>query len=107
VSDDLDFGDGSWIEAKGTVISTLKSLHSSVEGNGKPGIKKDVSDVKMSMATLMAYGRATTFWARVAAALLALALTAAGFYFNWFENHHKVIRQDDPPAVTSRSTFGG
>lgn len=70
---ELDFGNGSWEEAGGTVRTTLIALHKDVNGNGKPGLKSDVSD-------MLAYGKASIYWLKGIAALLTIAVALAAVY---------------------------
>lgn len=71
-----------------------------------PGLKTD-------MATLMAYGRATAFWAKAATGLLATILVVWSIYALWFEAHHKISRTDAqgamgapaPPQVTAVPSY--
>jgi hypothetical protein len=46
---ELDFGDGTWDQAGGTVRSTLITLHRDVNGNGHAGLKEEVQSVTNSM----------------------------------------------------------
>jgi len=91
VSDDLlEFGDESWEEAKGTVLTTLRSLHRDLNGNGKQGIKADMTEVKQDLTEIKAYGRASAFWGKVLAGLLGLLIGGATLYIAYFEAHHHI-----------------
>jgi hypothetical protein len=70
---ELDFGDLSWEEAGGTVRTTLIALHKDVYGNGKPGLKVEVSEV-------LIYAKSAVLWMKGIASLLTLALLALGTY---------------------------
>ena len=64
MSDQLNFGDGSWDQAKGTIFTTLQGLKSDMDGNGKPGLKDDMQSVRTDLSEIKAYGRASAFWGR-------------------------------------------
>lgn len=74
----LEFGDGSWDEAKGTIISTLRSHDKILNGNGKSGVIEEVAEVKTRLAVIEGYGKASAFWGKVTAAVLTLGLSAIG-----------------------------
>jgi hypothetical protein len=78
--DDLDFGDGTWDECGSLVRSTLTSIHRDLNGNGKPGLKQD-------MSTLLAYGRATQFWAKCIFSLLLALGAMATIYAAYIAAH--------------------
>ena len=40
----IDFGDGSWEDARGVVQNSLSRLIAAVEGNGKEGIQETLSN---------------------------------------------------------------
>ena len=90
MNDFLEFGDGSWEEARGVLISTIRSHQNDLNGNGKPGIKSDMEEVKQTLVKIETFGRATAFWGKVIAGLLGLAIAGAGFYIAYFEEHHHV-----------------
>ncbi len=91
MSDDLlEFGDESWEQAKGTTLSTLRSLYRDMNGNGKQGIKADMNEVRQDLVEIKAYGRATAFWGKVLAGMLGLGLTLGGIYIAYFEAHHHI-----------------
>jgi hypothetical protein len=78
--EELDFGDGSWDECGSLVRTTLTSIHRDINGNGKPGLKED-------MSTLLAYGRATQFWAKGIFGLLLALGAMATIFAAYFESH--------------------
>lgn len=71
----------------------LESLDILINGN------EDHPGLRSQMATLLAYGSATMFWAKAIAWILGFAIASGGLYAAWFESHHK-ISKSDPPNVS-------
>jgi hypothetical protein len=61
----LDFGNGSWDQAKGLIFSTLRAHDSDIEGNGKDGLKLTVSKIDGRVAAMETAAKTTVFWARL------------------------------------------
>ena len=90
MNDLLEFGDESWDEAKGLIFSTVKRVHNDIYGNGKPGIKADMEEVKQTLIKIETFASATAFWGKVVAGLLALLIAGGTFYVAYFEAHHHI-----------------
>ena len=60
-----------------------------------PGLRADVSN-------LMAYGRASVFWAKAIAGLLTVIFLGGSLYVAWFEAHRKVT-QNSPVSILYNS----
>jgi len=106
MSDQLNFGDGSWDQAKGTIFTTLQGLKSDMDGNGKPGLKDDMQSVRTDLSEIKAYGRASAFWGRVIAWSLGAAIALGSLYIAYFEAHHHVSEGKFSPPITENSGAG-
>jgi len=73
--------EGSFDEQWGTVKSVLKHLYAEMDGNKNKGLVEEMNEVKAELADIKAYGKATFFWARSLAALLALLIAGSAAYF--------------------------
>ena len=60
----LDFGDRTWDQARGTVITTLQGHEYAIEGNGKSGLREDVEELKSSIVEIRTYAKASSDWAK-------------------------------------------
>lgn len=76
---DLQF-EGSHDEQWGQIKAAVIDLHSLVKGNGKDGLVKEVSDIQRSLATIEAYGKASTVWTKALAGLITVLFGALGIY---------------------------
>lgn len=70
--------EGSFDEQWGTVKSTVRNLEAVINGNGKGGLLKEMTETRSRLDELVAYGRATYFWAKVIAGLLGIILAYLG-----------------------------
>lgn len=72
----------------------IEALDCMINGN------ESIPGLRTEMATILAYGRASAFWGKVAAGLLALALTTGGLYVAYLELHHRISSNEQPHVVS-------
>lgn len=73
--------DGTHEEQWGIIKSTVIQLNSTVKGNGKNGLEKDVALLQTQLAIIETHGRAAVMWAKVIAGMLSILIAGAGLYF--------------------------
>jgi hypothetical protein len=96
MSDQLDFGDGTWEQAAPMIRTTLEQLEKTVNGNGKPGIKAEVAELKVIAATSLK-------WVKGIGVVLSLAIALAALYVGYLQLSHR-ISQTEPPRATTEQT---
>ena len=86
---DLDFGTGSWQEARGTVFTTLRQLSHDIYGNGQPGLAAKVTEMELANETrwarIEAYAKAAEKWGRITVAVVTLFFGAMATYIAFAE----------------------
>ena len=97
MSDQFDFGDGTWEQAAPVIRMTLENLDHTVNGNGKPGIKADVAELRVIAATSLK-------WVRGIGIALGIAIAAMGVYVAYLQINHRVSRSDQPSAETQNQS---
>jgi hypothetical protein len=99
MSDDLNFGDQSWNQAKGTVFTELINLHEAIDGgDGKPGVKQEIVGINTRLSKMEVTTEVSLKWIKAIAAALALIISAATFYISTLEVRHRV-----PPGFVTHA----
>jgi len=102
----LDFGDGSWEDARGVVQTTLNELNQAVKGNGRAGMQSQLTILQATIDTREEERqrfetRALWLLGFLLSVVLA-GLTGLGLWLNSMENRHKFGQVDQ--AVQSPIT---
>ena len=93
---------GTHDEQWGIMKSAVIQLHGAINGNGKPGLEANVSELGTRLTTIEAYGKASAFWGKVIAGLLTLLIAGIGLYFTSLEIRGK-SKLLTPPAIFQSS----
>ena len=102
MSDQLDFGDGTWAQAAPLIRTVLEQFERTLNGNGRPGLKTEVAELKTEVAEIKAIASASLVWVKGIGVALGIAIAAAGLYVAYLQLSHRISQVDIPHAKTEQ-----
>jgi hypothetical protein len=94
MADSIDFGDGSWAQSAPTIRSTLTHLVKEMDGNGTPGVKAEVAELK-------SIARVSLLWIKGIGWAVGIGIAAGGLFIAYLQLNHR-ISQTSPPPITAK-----